>query len=88
MDVTESLYTSWGKAPVHLDARALRLYNRILEKLVKTGEILVYILTVSVLGVFLWFLFMGNFENVIFTDGTSVTCILQGKSGEIVNVNR
>ncbi len=88
MDADELAYTSWGKPPEHRDVRALRRYNAMLRKLAQAGEIAVYLLAVSVIGVFLWFLFTGNFENAIFTDGTSLTCILDGNTGEIVNVNK
>ena len=88
MDAANLAYTSWGKPPEHRDVRALRRYNAILRRLARVGEGAVYLLAVSVIGVFLWFLFTGNFENAIFTDGTSLACILDGNSGEIVNVKK
>lgn len=88
MDATESAHTSWGKRPKHHDMRALRRYSTMLRKLTKIGEAMVFMLVISVVGVFLGFLFTGNFENAIFTDGTSLSCMLDGNSGEIVNVNK
>lgn len=82
----ESQTTTWGQAAEIEDIRALRRYNSLLRGLVFTGEILVYttlFLTIVVVG---WFLHSGNFENAIFTDGTSLSCFLDGSTGEIINV--
>lgn len=88
MDTSESSYSSWGKPSERLDVRALRRYNVALNSLVRVGEFLVYALSFAVVAAFLWFMFYGNFENAIFTDGTSLTCIFDGTSGEIVDVNK
>lgn len=88
MDAANSAYTSWGKRPEQHDVRALRRYNALLKKVVLLLEIVVYALAVAVVAVFLWVLWDGNFENVIFTDGTSLACILDGNTGEIVNVDK
>jgi len=81
----ESATTSWGKRAEHGDVRALRRYNALLQRLMGIGEVSVYLLSALVVALFLWFLYMGNFENVIFTDGTDLTCILNGATGAIVN---
>lgn len=84
-DYQEPAVTSWGKRAEHSDVRALRRYNALLLRLVSIGEASVYLLTALVVALFLWFLYMGNFENVVFTDGTDLTCILNGSTGEIVD---
>lgn len=88
MDTSESSYSSWGKPSDHLDVRALRRYNSMLNSLARTGEVMVYVLAIAIVACFLWFLFYGNFENAIFTDGTSLSCIYDGENGEIVDVNK
>lgn len=77
--------SAWGKRAEQGDVRALRRYNALLQRLMVVGEASVYVLSTLVVALFLWFLYTGNFENVIFTDGTDVTCILNGATGEIVN---
>lgn len=82
----ESQGSSWGQGAEIEDIRALRRYNWILRGLVFAGEM--YVLTVLVLVILIvgWFLYSGNFENTIFSDGTSLSCILDGATGEIINV--
>jgi hypothetical protein len=87
MDAADTAYTSWGEQPKHVDMRALRTYNAALRKLSLVGEVLTYVLATLFVSMIFWTLFTGNFENAIFTDGTSLTCILDGNSGEIVNAN-
>lgn len=77
--------SSWGKRAEQGDVRALRRYNALLQRLMGIGETTVYVLAVLVATLFLWFLYTGNFENVIFTDGTDLTCVLNGATGAIVN---
>lgn len=86
MDAQELKFTNWGRDAEHFDVRALRHYNVLLRKMVVLGECAVVLLTLMAVAGFMAFLFYGNFENVIFTDGTNETCILDGKTGAIVNV--
>ncbi len=86
MDQQDGNFTSWGHDPEHFDVRALRRYNALLHKLVVAGEWAVVILTLATVICFVGVLFFGNFEDIIFTDGTSLSCILDGNTGEIVNV--
>lgn len=79
-------HSSWGKGSGGLDVRALRRYNRLLKIFALTGEILVPLLLLVYLVVAGVFLYTGNFENVIFQDGTSLSCVLDGTTGEISNV--
>lgn len=82
----ESNGSSWGQGAEIEDIRALRRYNWILRALAFAGEM--YVLTVLALVILIvgWFLYSGNFENAIFNDGTSLSCILDGATGEIINV--
>lgn len=82
----ESQTTSWGRAAKIEDIRALRRYNSILRGCAFAGEMLVYAMLVITILVAGWFLFNGNFENAVFTDGTSLTCFMDGATGEITNV--
>lgn len=85
-DVIESHETSWGKPPIHDDVRALRRYNRLLQQLSAVGEGLIYAGLVVWAAATLAMVFTGNFENLIFKDGTTLSCILDGNTGEITNV--
>jgi hypothetical protein len=85
MDIELDLGNSWGRRSDHHDVRAMRRYNVLLRKLATVGECVVYLLAVLSAALFLWFLYFGNFENVIFTDGTDLTCVLNGSTGEIVH---
>lgn len=85
MDIELDLGSTWGRRSDHYDVRALRRYNALLRKLVGAGECCVYLLAIVSATLFLWFLYTGNFENVIFTDGTDLTCVLNGSTGEIVH---
>jgi len=80
------LNSTWGKPAENKDVRVLRRYNRLLRILSAIGEITVYVLIVLGVLVCGGMLFFGNFENTIFTDGTSVSCMLDGSTGEIVDV--
>jgi hypothetical protein len=82
----ESQCSSWGQGAKVEDIRALRRYNWILRGLVFAGEMYVFTALTLVILIVGWFLYSGNFENAIFTDGTSLSCILDGATGEIVNV--
>lgn len=88
MDAVERLRTAWGRPPEHRDIRALRRYNRVLHRLSIAGECLAGALTALVVGIFIAFLFTGNFENIIFTDGTSLTCVFDGNTGEIIDAQK
>ncbi|WP_240533895.1 hypothetical protein [Aeromonas veronii] len=43
-------------------------------------------LLVGILAGAVWLFTQTNFENVIFYDGTDMTCVFNGKTGEIINV--
>lgn len=88
MDAQELLYTTWGKAPDKQDIRAIRRFNDVLRKLAGAGEVLAFVLAIASVAAFLWFLFYGNFEIAIFTDGTSFTCLFDGSNKDIVNGNK
>ena len=86
-NIDDQASSAWGKHAESGDVRALRRYNALLLRMVSAGEASVYVLTVLTSVLFVWFLYTGNFENIIFTDGTDRSCILQGATGEIVNGN-
>lgn len=87
MNAPDTQKSTWGKPFEIDDPRALRRYNALLRGLAFVGEILSHILSALFLLIALGMLFMGNFENTIFSDGTSISCMLEGSTGEIVNVN-
>jgi hypothetical protein len=86
MPVTEGPETDWGKRPQFDDVRAFRRYNTILRHLARAGEILVCGLVLAVMSTFLGFLYAGNFENLIFWDGTEHACLMDGATGYISSV--
>jgi hypothetical protein len=86
MNAPKQPNSSWGQPSDHTDIRALKRYNWLLRKLAFVGEVIVYCLTVLIVIVCGGMLVAGNFENTIFTDGTSMSCMLDGSTGEIVNV--
>jgi hypothetical protein len=85
MDAKNLTYTTWGKPTDRQDIRALRRFNEMLRGVAKLGEILVLVLTTLVVVACLYFLLFGDFETVIFTDGTSSTCLFDGKSEGVSN---
>jgi len=86
MDIYESMTTSWGKRDVEVDVRALRQYQIIQSRIETIGEILVFLLLTGILGSTIWLFSNTNFEDVIFYDGSAMTCVLNGQNGEISHV--
>ena len=86
MDTADSQQTAWGVRPSHDDVRAIRRFNRILQAMANAGEFMVFTLIAVVLVLALLMVFTGNFENIIFNDGTELSCIYDGKTEGIVNV--
>lgn len=86
MRTHESAITSWGRPDTEVDVRALRRYQDILSRIATVGEVLVLVLLVGILIGAIWLFTQTNFENVIFYDGTDMTCVFNGKTGEISNV--
>ena len=77
---------SWGRPRSEIDARVLRLWCRALTTLGNVGEIL-HLPMVAALVLFAASLLMGiNFENIIFYDGTAITCVLDGDTQGSTNV--
>jgi hypothetical protein len=87
MHTPELPFSSWGKPTHHLDVRAVRRYNAILRLISHVGEGAYFVMATGAICMFFGFLFFGNFENAIFSDGTSLTCMLDGITGEVVNVD-
>lgn len=87
MAVTGGPETDWGRKPRFDDVRAFHRYNTLLRHCAHTGQILVCVLVVTVMSTFLGFLYGGNFENLIFWDGTGHSCILDGGTGYIKSVD-
>ena len=75
--------TSWGTPELQVDARALRRYHNILSYTSGLGEILIFLLVIGIFMSVLWLITQANFENIIFYDGTDMTCILHGSTGNI-----
>lgn len=78
--------SSWGKHDAGVDVRAMRRYQGILSSIASAGEALIFVLLAGILAGLVWLLTQTNFENVIFYDGTDMACVLNGKTGEIINV--
>jgi len=78
--------TTWGVPDVELDVRALRRYRGFLRVALATGEWLSGLLAIAILVAAVWMVTMTNFENDVFSDGTANSCVLNGSTGEIVNV--
>lgn len=80
--------SSWGVSNENTDIRALRKFNNFLKIFVSffenTNNILAMCIFVSVLLLML----DTNFTDLIFDDGTSDYCILNGKTGEIYYVSQ
>jgi len=86
MDVINDRFTSWGKPPEHREVRVIRRFNRLLHATETTGEWLAISLSLLWVTGALTFLLTGNFENLKFEDGTTLSCVLDGQTGEIRNV--
>lgn len=78
--------STWGNTGEQVDLRALRRYSSWLAVGHTVGEWLAIVLVVAVALAMAGTLAYLNFENVIFTDGTSQACVLDGNSGVISNV--
>jgi len=78
--------STWGNTGERVDIRALRRYSTWLALANNVGEwtaiLLVVVLAIAMVATLVYL----NFENVIFTDGTSQACVLDGNSGVISNV--
>jgi hypothetical protein len=74
---------SWGCRSPPQDIRVFEQYNRLLRRLGKVGEWTVWVLFVATLGTYLRLLAVGDFENVVFWDGSNRACVLVGATGEI-----
>lgn len=86
MAANELSSTSWGRPRTDVDVRALRRYNRLLNRLAEVGEAGVLALLVAGFIGLVWLLTQTNFENVIFDDGTDARCVYHGDTGEITRV--
>lgn len=78
--------STWGNTGERVDIRALRRYATWLAAVHSAGEWLAIVLVVAIALAMAGTLAYLNFENVIFTDGTSQACLLNGNSGVISNV--
>jgi len=78
--------SSWGKRDTEVDVRAMRRYQATLSRIAYVGEVLVSVLLAGVLASSVWLFTQTNFENIIFYDGTDMTCVFNGETGEIINV--
>ncbi len=78
--------SSWGKPQANYGILAERRWNQILGKLVSFTEWFVIALILLEVALILGLVFGVNFENIIFWDGTSLTCMMDGATGEIKNV--
>lgn len=75
--------STWGNTGERIDIRALRRYSGWLAIALSAGEWVGIALAIAIalaMGGTLAYL---NFENVIFTDGTSHVCVLDGNTGAI-----
>jgi hypothetical protein len=77
--------SNWGESQATADILVLRRSNQALESINFAGEVACYaallLLTLSSLS----FLVSTNFENAVFSDGTSLTCVIDGRTGNIYN---
>ena len=85
MHIPKIAFTSWGKPTEHLDIRALRRYNAMLRTIAGIGEGAYFVMAAGAVCICFAFLFYGNFERGIFSDGTSLTCMIDGITGEVIN---
>ena len=79
--------TTWSEPEKDFDRRACRAYLHLLIQLEWAGKILLVIFFLSfVIGASA--LLLGkNFEQIIFTDGTEVTCLFDTETGQIIKSN-
>jgi hypothetical protein len=87
MDTPTGPETSWGEGVKITDVRALRRYNAILRIALNIGSTAATLVAIGAICAYLWFVFKGNFENLIFTDGTNRTCVMDGGTGQIKDGN-
>jgi hypothetical protein len=86
MDMPGLETSSWGMPNTEVDVRALRRYQIILISINSFGEYLCFIQLIGILFGTVWLFAQTNFEDVIFYDGTEMTCVFNGETGKITNV--
>lgn len=75
---------SWGVAELPINVVSLRRYNALLHKLDSFSEIVCFIAMGALPCVFTAMMLNTNFENLIFFDGTSLYCVMDGSNGKII----
>ena len=80
--------TSWGQPAEQNNVRALRRFNALLRGLASAGSWMLTLISAAAMVSFGVALFTINFENDIFSDGSTLTCILDGRTGEIGDAKR
>ncbi len=75
--------STWGNTGERADIRALRRYSAWLDRALSVGEAVSIVLAIAIALAMAATLRYLNFENVIFTDGTSHVCVLNGSTGAI-----
>lgn len=77
---------SWGRPRSEIEPRVLRLWCRALIVLGNVGESLHLVMIAGLVAFAGSLLFGINYENIIFYDGTSITCVLDGDTQGSTNV--
>ncbi|MFD1246136.1 hypothetical protein [Paralysiella testudinis] len=80
---TESISTTWSEPEDNFDKRTYRRYLAILVQLEWAGKILLAIFVIIFIAGTTSLLLLKNFEQVIFTDGSELTCVYDTETGKI-----
>lgn len=76
--------TAWGHPNLELSPRALRAQQRVLLTLSRVLFVLRCVFTVVAFAMCFALLIRGNFENAIITDYSRNSCVLVGRTGDIL----
>lgn len=86
-NTTSSFSSTWSESYEEFDKRGLKRYLRFLKYLEISGKC-IYISLITIMFVMTLFcLLTKDFEKIIFTDGSELTCLYDNKTNSIVSIS-
>jgi hypothetical protein len=83
-----TISSTWSEPCEEFDKRELERYFVFVKFLENTGKLILVLLILGLFLVITTFLFTGEFEQIIFTDGSELTCIYDNSTDNIVSVSK
>lgn len=79
--------TSWGQPRVEHNYKRLGQLKGAYRRLYSIGEVTALVLVACIAVTAITMTFTINYQNLIFDDGSGLTCVLDGKTGALSNGN-